>query len=244
LPFLNVENVVCENSGCTYDQCVTGFADCDGVPANGCEVDTMTTSEHCSMCGQQCPALDNAGTKCEGGNCVIDQCAQGYGSCDNQEITGCETDLMTTKAHCGQCNMACPAAETCAGGMCTSTCKTVSGILWCYHPTECGKACNDVCATVNLTPMADKQAWFEAQNTVAKCKVLMNAFNLQDYQMAGYAYACLEYEGGLHPNGHVPVNKLLCSTNPNCPNQHLTKIDQQDNPCSAPISRVAICPCE
>ena len=37
----------------TY-RCATGFADCDGDPANGCEVDASTSTAHCGGCGRAC----------------------------------------------------------------------------------------------------------------------------------------------------------------------------------------------
>lgn len=37
------------------------------------------------------------------------QCEPGWGDCDGDPDTGCETDLLTTAAHCGQCGNACPA---------------------------------------------------------------------------------------------------------------------------------------
>ena len=36
--------------------CRVGRADCDGNPANGCEVDLSTSSAHCGVCGRSCGA--------------------------------------------------------------------------------------------------------------------------------------------------------------------------------------------
>ncbi|MDP1827989.1 MAG: hypothetical protein Q8L48_32240, partial [Archangium sp.] len=47
--------------------CSAGFADCDGMPGNGCEVALTTSSTHCGMCGRACtPAED-----CSAGTCVM-----------------------------------------------------------------------------------------------------------------------------------------------------------------------------
>jgi len=215
---------------------------------NGCEVDTTTTLEHCGMCDKVCPDLDNATTKCEASDCVIDKCTAGFASCDTKDSSGCETDVTSNPAHCGQCNKLCGSSTPyCIQGKCLplpATCTIVAGVKWCTHPTKCGKACNDTCSAVGLTPMADQTKWLEAQNTNAKCQVLMNAFGLKDYSVGAYTYACMEDGGGPYNNGPVPQGKLLCSTQPNCPNKHLTMMDGIDQDCSSNSSRVSICPCE
>jgi uncharacterized repeat protein (TIGR01451 family) len=44
--------------------CHPGFLDCDGNPANGCEINGQTDANNCGTCGHQCPAL------CASGTCV------------------------------------------------------------------------------------------------------------------------------------------------------------------------------
>ncbi len=44
--------------------CNAGFADCDGNPSNGCEVNTQTSAAHCGGCGMLC-----ASGACEAGRC-------------------------------------------------------------------------------------------------------------------------------------------------------------------------------
>jgi hypothetical protein len=34
--------------------CTNGFANCDGQPGNGCEVNLMTSNNNCGVCGQVC----------------------------------------------------------------------------------------------------------------------------------------------------------------------------------------------
>ncbi|MDP3212795.1 MAG: SUMF1/EgtB/PvdO family nonheme iron enzyme [Deltaproteobacteria bacterium] len=53
--------------------CPTTFANCDGVSANGCEVDTQSNSAHCSACGRVCPS----GQSCDAGVCVALSCPMG-----------------------------------------------------------------------------------------------------------------------------------------------------------------------
>jgi hypothetical protein len=47
--------------------CATGFADCDGNPANGCETSTTTTS-NCGTCGNACTS-DAGAPACNSGTC-------------------------------------------------------------------------------------------------------------------------------------------------------------------------------
>jgi hypothetical protein len=45
--------------------CNTGYADCNGVPSDGCEVDTTTDPAHCGGCGTACAP----GHSCAAGMC-------------------------------------------------------------------------------------------------------------------------------------------------------------------------------
>ena len=53
----------CNGSVCGFT-CNSGFGDCDGNAANGCEVDLQTDSRHCGVCGATCLIA------CGAGNCV------------------------------------------------------------------------------------------------------------------------------------------------------------------------------
>ncbi|MGH7272795.1 MAG: lectin-like domain-containing protein [Polyangiaceae bacterium] len=45
---------ICNPSTHTCVACPTGFGDCDGNPANGCEVDLQTDPNHCGTCATTC----------------------------------------------------------------------------------------------------------------------------------------------------------------------------------------------
>ncbi|MEZ4404994.1 MAG: hypothetical protein R3A52_00690 [Polyangiales bacterium] len=104
--------------------CEAGFADCDMNPANGCEVDTRTSGDHCGACGATCRAGANATAACEAGRCARG-CDAGYADCDGDVSTGCET-RTDTATDCGACGNACPpvanASPTCAMGRCGFAC--------------------------------------------------------------------------------------------------------------------------
>ncbi|MFO0603598.1 MAG: hypothetical protein U0324_10515 [Polyangiales bacterium] len=120
----------CSAGACGYTACNAGFGDCDGVRANGCEVDTQSTVAHCGGCGRACSAT-NGTPACAGGNCSITCSFTGtatvdppgflyrtrWGDCDGDARTnGCETSLLTTSA-CHACGRACSfpnAAPTCS----------------------------------------------------------------------------------------------------------------------------------
>ncbi|MFT4627370.1 MAG: hypothetical protein ACI8PZ_006054 [Myxococcota bacterium] len=123
------------------------------------------------------------------------------------------------------------------------TCRTVAGIRWCYHPTECGRACDDTCSALGWSTMADSGRWFEAQNTPEECQVIADAFgHFEAVNFGGYSYACMEDSYGDHPSP-APIGALFCSSDASCPDAHRGTMDQIGVACG-PDSRKAICPCE
>ncbi len=111
----------CAGSLCTVASCATGFADCDGMAANGCEVDTRVSAAHCGGCGRLC-SFANAAASCAASACVLGACNAGFGDCDAMAANGCETDTRTTATHCGACGRVCSlpnATAACAAGGCT-----------------------------------------------------------------------------------------------------------------------------
>jgi hypothetical protein len=126
----------------------------------------------------------------------------------------------------------------------TEDCFFANGLHWCFNKDACGEACNDVCAAKGLTPVADQDAWFDAQDTTAECQVIADAVGLDTVAVADYPYACLEdSQSSAHSVGGGLIGTLLCSTLSTCPNDHLTQMDQLGVVCGIG-SRRSVCPCE
>ncbi len=97
--------------------------------------DTQVDVAHCGTCGNACPAVDGAVPRCSAGACGF-ACSASRGDCNTTPGDGCEVDLSTSTAHCGGCNNACGAGQTCTAGACVDLpCPT--------GQSRCGGACVD-----------------------------------------------------------------------------------------------------
>jgi hypothetical protein len=111
---------ICEAGVCVLGPCASGFADCDGDPANACETNIAGDPDNCSACGVAC-SFTNADPLCVGGVCQMGACWPGWGDCDADPANGCEVDLTTDPNHCGACGNLCilpNASGVCAGATC------------------------------------------------------------------------------------------------------------------------------
>jgi hypothetical protein len=79
----------CNGGACTYT-CDTGFADCNGLAADGCEVNLESDPGHCGSCTTSC-AVTNGARACVEGACGSIVCNAGFANCDGQTFNGCET---------------------------------------------------------------------------------------------------------------------------------------------------------
>ncbi len=104
-------------AGACRSFCNTGFADCDGDPGNGCEVDTRGSVDHCGACGNRCASTTGTAA-CAMGRCTVTACMTGRGNCDGDGSNGCEVDLTGSATHCGACGTACPGGGRCLDGRC------------------------------------------------------------------------------------------------------------------------------
>lgn len=102
---------------CHIEACATGYLDCDGDPATGCELDTTDISLGCA-CKQPACSTQHTSPSCADGACVA-SCETGWEDCNQDARTdGCETNLLGTDAsNCGGCGVAC-ASGVCLSGVC------------------------------------------------------------------------------------------------------------------------------
>jgi hypothetical protein len=107
----------CNNGMCTIGSCNAGFGDCNRMVVDGCEA-PLNTVANCGACGRAC-ALANATAACmPPQGCVIAACTMGFGNCDGNNLSGCETNLNTSNQNCGACGRNCRAGTNCVMGMC------------------------------------------------------------------------------------------------------------------------------
>ncbi len=116
---------VCAAGACAIGSCAEGYANCDGIAANGCEVALDTSAAHCGACGSAC-SLSNATAVCAAGACAVGACSTGFANCDGDAATGCETDLSSVTS-CGACGVTCASGPhstpTCGASTCGITCE-------------------------------------------------------------------------------------------------------------------------
>lgn len=81
----------CVDGQCTGGECPEGFADCNGDPVDGCEVQLGTTSD-CGGCGDACSGAANATASCMAGSCQY-ACQAPWENCDGNWANGCEVPV-------------------------------------------------------------------------------------------------------------------------------------------------------
>ncbi|MFN7132577.1 MAG: MopE-related protein, partial [Myxococcales bacterium] len=109
---------LCTPKSGTAELCNGKDDDCDGQTDE--DFDLARDVRNCGACGTVC-AVRNGTPKCAASQCAVDSCQAGYGDCDGQYATGCETDVQTDVNHCGGCNNRCNLANAnprCALGVC------------------------------------------------------------------------------------------------------------------------------
>ena len=80
-------------------QCQQGYSNCDGNPANGCEVNLTEDAYHCGACGTSCQGQGNAAGVCTSGTCGV-ACPVGTYDCDGNPVNGCESTTACSPAAC------------------------------------------------------------------------------------------------------------------------------------------------
>jgi hypothetical protein len=127
-------SATCDGVQCGF-ACASGFGDCDGNPATGCETSVTDDVMHCGDCATRCVYPHAAGT-CTAGRCVFGPCAPGYADCNAAPADGCEAPLDTPAA-CGRCGVVCTGAtplclpDGAGGYACVAAC-TPGATAACY----------------------------------------------------------------------------------------------------------------
>lgn len=103
---------------CVIAGCKVGYADCNGSSDDGCEVATSADPAHCGGCGLACPTPPQGEEDCASGLCVIRKCDEGFDDCNHAFADGCEVDLTSDDANCGECGFLCGDGTSCAMGAC------------------------------------------------------------------------------------------------------------------------------
>jgi hypothetical protein len=103
---------ICEKGACLLVSCEGNFRDCNDDVSDGCEASLDDVSS-CGACGVVCD-IDRAIEGCIDGKCVPIGCDAGYGDCDDDPATVCETIVDTVK-QCGACDIACDAPYAVSG---------------------------------------------------------------------------------------------------------------------------------
>jgi hypothetical protein len=85
----------CRDGKCYIKSCTIGWADCNGLAEDGCEVDLDSDDNNCGKCGRIC-SLPNAGHAiCAGedgnGICQVEYCADGWVNRNGLHEDGCES---------------------------------------------------------------------------------------------------------------------------------------------------------
>lgn len=104
--------------------CNTGFLNCDGVGANGCETNTTNTVTACGNCSTVCAGLGqpNDNVTCQASSCTFSCQGENY-DVDNSAANGCEqTDVPTG-------NHTLPAATGLGSHDCNDTTISYSGVI-------------------------------------------------------------------------------------------------------------------
>jgi hypothetical protein len=193
---------VCSGSSCGFT-CTGTYRDCNGTVADGCEIDTATSTANCSACGTVCPARANATTSCTGGACGF-TCSGAYRDCNGSAADGCEANTLTSVNSCGGCGIVCPAragaTTTCSNGTCGYTCDA--------NHLDCNGSAADGCEVYK---------WDDLNNCGTCANVCPARSNASRYCSSGSCgYTCNGNYGDCYSGAVDGCETYLVNNNSNC----------------------------
>ena len=147
----------CQDGDCTIIACDAGYADCNGLVSDGCEVTVNSDVANCGSCSNAC-FVNNGGAACNSGSCEVASCNTNYSDCNGVYSDGCEISLASDVLNCGGCNLSCAndhGSALCSGGSCVPVCDPLwgncdgNGVNGCEqqldvlnHCSACGVVCD------------------------------------------------------------------------------------------------------
>jgi hypothetical protein len=97
-------SAICDEAGaCDIAFCLRGYASCNGLAFDGCEVDLNSNPNYCGSCNADPCEIANAEPDCVRGRCTIGRCLDGYRDCNRGGADGCEIDVQNDVDNCGGC---------------------------------------------------------------------------------------------------------------------------------------------
>ncbi len=89
----------CSGGTCGVGACLPGFANCNGMTADGCEVNITTSATNCNGCNNSCLTLPGVLVSgCANGVCAVLLCVTGRADCNANSGDGCEVTLSERRA--------------------------------------------------------------------------------------------------------------------------------------------------
>jgi hypothetical protein len=128
------QRATCETGSCVPGDCIEPFADCDGWPSTGCEVDKTKDPANCGGCHRACQNPHGGAPSCDNGVCSA-KCDPGWSICD--PIAGCSVDLQNDPKNCGTCGLECKGGA-CTAGRCDCPDMQPPNNLACSGALTCG----------------------------------------------------------------------------------------------------------
>ncbi|MEM9071574.1 MAG: hypothetical protein AAGE52_23910 [Myxococcota bacterium] len=144
------QQATCADAICGF-VCEAERADCNGIPEDGCEIDTEEDVDHCGECDAACDTTNVSDVECRMGACGVVACEDGFDDCNGDAGDGCEAELASDPTHCGACGNTCEVGTNCVEGVCDPVVQVdrgegqgclrrESGQVFCWGENESGQA--------------------------------------------------------------------------------------------------------